>query len=138
MPAPPFKLPSELERIPPGLLKALLPDVAVSINQSECTCNRANFQITLAPGLFMPAGDHVTIPWYVIDVINDEPLLVGNGEVQIPSTGGSAIVSCQFEMPADAKWTPDFANQITAAVIPKFPIRNTANNHATFWGTCVG
>ena len=139
-----FKMPKELKNVSANILKLLLPDVSVEIiyvenNAQVSHCHRATFKISYVPGFFLVTG-YQRIEWRVIDKVNGVPQVVSEGAVYIPGSGGTSIVSCEFPMPSDASWNPDFNNEITVQVDPdkKFAERDETNNQVTFVGTCVG
>ena len=136
-----FRLPIELRKIRPDILRLILPDLSISAksSQPDTHCHRVAFTVTLSPGLFQASGNQA-VRVRVIDKVFGTPTTVGEVLLFVPAAGGSASSSVEWPMPADATFTPDFKNEITVCVDPDNAIaeRDEDNNCVTVIGTCVG
>ena len=133
------RLPRELQALKVDVLRLVLPDLSIAVDQAQTWCNRVAFTITLSPGLFQPSGNQ-GVRVRVIDKVFGVPQTVGEILLFVPAAGGSTSAVIEWPMPADAQFTPDFFNEITVMVDPDNSIaeRDETNNSVTVIGTCVG
>jgi CARDB len=123
----------------PTLLQlAYGPDLTVTA--TPVWCDRVSFTATLSPGSSASPGVLVPVKVRVFDKIFGVSTAVGELVFMVPATGGSVSSAIEWPMPADARFQPDFTNEITVVVDPDNAVeeRYESNNVATVWGTCVG
>lgn len=122
------------------LAHLLLPDLSVAEVTADKSANHVTFDVKLSPGLLSPKAGIQLIGVRVTDKVFDVDQVVFDGSVALPASGGMSRISVEFPMPADAKFTPDFTNELTIEVDPNHLVAesNETNNKITVYGTTLG
>lgn len=129
-------------KVSPELIRRILPDLSVEIvgspSGNQTNCKKVTFKVTLDAGAVVGPGNR-PVKVRVLDAVDGVSTVVGEVVLYLPVTGGSAIASIEWK-PADAKFHPDWDNEITVLVDPDntFAERNERNNTITFVGHCIG
>jgi hypothetical protein len=137
------KLTSEAEfrlaLIQPNRLSLADLSISAESEQPATHCHRVTFTVTLSPGLSR-TSDIQAVKVRVTDKVFGVPMTVGEVLLFVPAGGGSTSATIEWPMPADAKFTSDFVNEITVVVDPDNAIaeRNEKNNSVTVFGRCLG
>src|SRR5262245_45388340 len=145
--APPFrkrpKLPSDLTAIPPPpVLRNILalPDLSISVDEKNTTCNSVVFTVTLDPALEGQASGNQAVRVRVIDKVFGVPQTVGEVLLLVPAAGGSTSASIAWPTPPDSTGGQPWSNEITLVVDPDNFVaeRDKTNNSITVVGQCIG